>query len=224
MKILLLNIYKLSLFSVSPCRQLNSKPVYFVWTGAYTALLQAAPLPRCDAGGEGRKGGGHKSWRGDSTRGGGWQHILHKVWTGRWLEVAGWDKLCYVSLLLASTASQTFLLTFYPTLCINIVLSLSLSSQTPQSAVYLQFLSHLMTMQNCWMFCNLFTISNVCCYLPRTMGWWYITFVVAMSSRGFLFTDNVIFPNQLEKLEAAKAAWLVCLCLTLPYFALLSLT
>ena len=58
MKILLLNIYKLSLFSVSPCRQLNSKPVYFVWTGAYTALLQAAPLPRCDAGGEGRKGGG----------------------------------------------------------------------------------------------------------------------------------------------------------------------
>ena len=38
------------------------------------------------------------------------------------------------------------------------------------------------------------------------MGWWYITFVVAMSSRGFLFTDNVIFPNQLEKLEAAKAA------------------
>ena len=55
--LLLLNIYKLSLFSVSPCRQLNSKPVYFVWTGAYTALLQAAPLPRCDAGGEGRKGG-----------------------------------------------------------------------------------------------------------------------------------------------------------------------
>ena len=153
MKILLLNIYKLSLFSVSPCRQLNSKPVYFVWL-----TLHCCKLPRSLAvtpGGKGRKGGGggggHKSWRGDSTRGGGWQHILHKVWAGRWLQVAGWDTLCYVSLLLllASTASQTFLLTFYPTLCINIVLSLSLSSQTPQSAVYLQFLSHLMTMQNC---------------------------------------------------------------------------
>ena len=51
---------------------------------AYTALLQAAPLPHCDAWGEGSKGEGvtsPQSWRGDSTQGG-WQHILHKVSAG----------------------------------------------------------------------------------------------------------------------------------------------
>ena len=45
MKILLLNIYKLSMFSVSPCRQLNSKPVYFVWPGTHGLHCTAAGCP-----------------------------------------------------------------------------------------------------------------------------------------------------------------------------------
>ena len=112
---------------------------------AYTALLQAAPRPHCDAWGEGSKGGGSPVL----SPGAG---IVRRAAAGNIFYIksrqVGQTLLCKPTVninsipdLLSHFLSHSlykYCFTTFPFL-----------SNTAESAVYLQFLSHLMTMQNC---------------------------------------------------------------------------